>query len=79
MHVGNGHLRVSLQGMHKRSPDLQESHKCKCRKVPKSLDARKLSYYQPKIQTRTTSHRVIYSKGANGMANSDDTDQTASL
>ena len=42
-------------------------------KVPKFSDAKKLSYNLPKIQTK----RPIHQKDANGIANSEDPDQTA--
>ena len=50
-----------------------------CRKVPKFLDARKLCCNLPKIQTKRPNLRVFHQKDANGIANSEDPDQTASL
>ena len=47
------------------------------RKVPKFSDARKLCCNLPKIQTKSPNLRVFYQKDANGIANSEDPDQTA--
>ena len=49
------------------------------RKIPKFSDARKSCCYIPKIQTRRSKHRVFYQNVANGIANSEDPDQTAPL
>ena len=47
------------------------------RKVPKFLDARKLCYNLPKIQTKKPKLRVLYQNDANEISNSEDPDQTA--
>ena len=47
------------------------------RKVPKFSDARKHCCNLPKIQTKTPNLREFLRKGANGIANSEDPDQTA--
>ena len=47
------------------------------RRVPKSLDARKLCCNLPKIQTKRPIRRVFLQKDANGIATSEDPDQTA--
>ena len=47
------------------------------RKVPKFSDARKLCCSLPKIQTKRPNLSVYCQKDANGMANSEDPDQTA--
>ena len=49
------------------------------RKVPKLSDAKKLCGYQPELQTKRTTLRVFCQKDANGIANNEDPDQTASL
>ena len=49
------------------------------RKVPKFSDARKLCCNLPKIQTKRPNLWVFHSKDANGIANSEDPDQTAPL
>ena len=49
------------------------------RKVPKISDARKLCCNLPKIQTKRPNLRVFHQKDANGIANSEDSDQTAPL
>ena len=49
------------------------------RKVPKFSDARKLCCNQPKIQTKGPNLRLLHQNDANGIANSEDTDQTAPL
>ena len=51
----------------------------KYRKVPKFVDARKLRCNLPKFQTKWPNLRVFRQKGANGIANSEDPDQTAPL
>ena len=48
-------------------------------KVPKFSDARKLCCNLPKIQTKSPNLRVFCKKDANGIANSEDPDQTAPL
>ena len=48
-------------------------------KVPKFLDARKHCCNLPKFQTKRPNLREIRQKDANGMANSEDPDQTAPL
>ena len=48
-------------------------------KVPKFLDARKLCCKLPKIQTKRPNRRIFCPKDANGIANSEDPDQTAPL
>ena len=50
----------------------------KYRKVPKFFDARKLCCNLPKIQI-APSLRLFRQKDANGIANSEDPDQTAPL
>ena len=47
------------------------------RKVPKFSDARKLCCNLPKIQTNRPKLREFYQNDANGIANSEDSDQTA--
>ena len=47
------------------------------RKIPKFLDARKHCFNLPKIQTKMPNLREFHQKGANGIANSEDPDQTA--
>ena len=49
------------------------------RKVPKFLGARKLCCNLPKILTKRPKLRVFYQNEANGIANSEDPDQTALL
>ena len=49
------------------------------RKVPKFSDARKICCNVPKIQTKSPNLRVFCQKDANGIANSEDPDQTAPL
>ena len=46
------------------------------RKVPKFLEARKLCSNLPKIQTKSSNLRVFSQEDANGIANSEDPDQT---
>ena len=48
-------------------------------KVPKFSDARKHSCNLSKIQTKRPNLRVFCQNGANGIANSEDPDQTAPL
>ena len=47
------------------------------RKVPKFPDARKLWCNLPKIQTKGPNFGDVLQKDANGIANSEDPDQTA--
>ena len=49
------------------------------REIPKFSDARKLCCNVPKIQTKSQNVRVFRHKDANGIANSEDPDQTAPL
>ena len=49
------------------------------RKVPKFSDMRKLCCNLPKIQTKRPKLRVLYQNHANGIANSEEPDQTAPL
>ena len=49
------------------------------RKVSKLRDARNLCCNHPKIPTKKPNLRVFRQKGANGIANSVDPDQTAPL
>ena len=49
------------------------------RKVPKLWDATKLCCNLPKTQTKRPNLRVFRQKDANGIANSEDPDQTAPL
>ena len=50
---------------------------CEYRKIPKFRDARNLGCNLPKIQTKRPNLRVFRQKDANGIANSEDPDQTA--
>ena len=47
--------------------------------VPKFSDAKKLCCRLPKIQTKMPNLREFRQEGANGVANSEDPDQTAPL
>ena len=49
------------------------------RKVPKFSDTRKLCCNLPEIQTKRQNLRELSQKDANGIANSEDPDQTAPL
>ena len=49
------------------------------RKIPKFSDAKNLCCNLPKIQTKRPNQRVFRQNVANGMANSEDPDQTAPL
>ena len=49
------------------------------RKVPKFSDTRKLCCNLPKIQTKRQNLLIFRLKDANGIANSEDPDQTAPL
>ena len=48
-------------------------------KIPKFSDARKHCCNLPKIQTKMLNLREFHQKGENGIANSEDPDQTAPL
>ena len=48
-------------------------------KVPKFLIAKKLCCNEPEIQTKRPNLRVFHQKDVNGIANSEDTDQTVPL
>ena len=48
-------------------------------KIPNVLNTRKYCCNLPKIQTRTPNLREFHQKGANGIANNEDLDQTAPL
>ena len=50
-----------------------------CGKVPKFSDAKKLCRSLPKIETKRPNLRVFRIKDANGIANTEDPDQTAPL
>ena len=54
-------------------------HHLNNRKVPKFSDARKLCCNLPKIQIKRPKLRVSYQNDANGIAKSEDSDQTAPL
>ena len=56
-------------------PDYNKAY----RKVPKFSDARKLRCNLPKIQTKRPNLSAFRQKDANGIANSEDPDQTALL
>ena len=58
---------------------LLTKHRYVYRKVAKFLDARKLYRNLPKIQTKWPNLRVFRQKDANGIANSEDPNQTAPL
>ena len=47
--------------------------------TPKILDSRKLTCNTPKIQIKGPNLKVFIQKDANGIANSEDPDQTAPL
>ena len=49
------------------------------RKVPNFSDARKLRCNLPKIQTKRPNLSVFHKKDSNGIANSEDPDQSAPL
>ena len=53
--------------------------KLKYRKVPKFSDTRNFCRNLPKIETKRLNLRVFRQKDANGIANSEDPDQTAPL
>ena len=57
----------------------QETGQTTHRKVPKFSDARKLCCNLSKIQTNKLNFRVFHQKDADGIANSEDHDQTAPL
>ena len=52
---------------------------CTYRKIPKSSDAKNPCCNLLKIQTKRANLRVFCQKDANGIANSEDPDQTAPL
>ena len=52
-------------------------YKSNYRKFPKFLDARKIFCNLPKIQIKRPKLRLFYQNYANGIANSEDPDQTA--
>ena len=52
---------------------------CDYRKVPKFSDTRNFCCNLPKIQTKRQNFRIFRQKDTNGMANSEDPDQTAPL
>ena len=63
-------------------PCLAQIDQCSCRdyrKVPKFLDTRKLCCNLPKIQTERQNLKNFCQNDANGIANSEDPDQTAPL
>ena len=62
-----------------RSTHFKLTRTYKYRKVPKFSDARKLRCNLPKIQTKRPNLRVFLQKDANGVANSEDPDQTAPI
>ena len=55
------------------------AEKWQYRKVPKFTDARKLCCNLPKIQTKRPNLRVFGQNDTNGIANSEDPDQTAPI
>ena len=55
-----------------------DQHEAYC-KVPKISDAKNLCCNLPKIQTKRSNLRVFCQNDANGIANSEDPDQTAPL
>ena len=59
--------------------DRTTSYSSLYRNVSKFWGARKHCFNQPKIQTKRPNCRVFYQKDANGIANSEDPDQTAPL
>ena len=63
--------------LHRNIPAKSNQHLC-YRKVPKFSDARKHCNLA-KIQTKTPNHREFHQKGVNGIANKEDSDQTAPL
>ena len=60
-------------------PMPEKSRKLTYRKIPKFSDARNFCCNLPKIQTKRQNLRVFRQKDANGIANSEDPDQTAPL
>ena len=54
-------------------------HTYSYRKVPKFSDARKLCCNLPKIEPKSPNLRLFSQEDANGIANSEDHDQTAPL
>ena len=65
--------------LHRKFQKYQNSRNQRYRKVPKFSDARKRRCNLPKIQTKRPNLRVFLQKDANGVANSEDPDQTAPL
>ena len=61
------------------SPDMRGDRTGRYCKVPKFSDARKLCCNLSKIQTKSPILRVFSQEDANGIANSEDPDQTAPL
>ena len=55
------------------------SYKMCYRKIPKTLDFRKLCCNLPNIQKKRPNLRVFHQKGANRIANNEAPDQTAPL
>ena len=53
--------------------------KCKYRKGPKFSDVRKFCCNLPTVQEKRPNLRVFHQKDADGIANSEDPDQTAPL
>ena len=71
---------VSSPRKHKQRKAMKKSLKTvRYCKVPKFLDARKLCCNLPKIQTKRPNLREFRQKDTNGIANSEDPDQTAPL
>ena len=62
---------------------MSKEHQPKCKnaycKVPKFSEAQNLCCNLPKIETKSTILRVLFKNDANGIANSEDPDQTAVL
>ena len=58
---------------------VDKGHIWSYRKVPKFSDARKLCCNLPKIQTKSPHLMEFSQEDANGIANSEDPDQTAPL
>ena len=54
-------------------------HYLEYHEVPKFSDTKKLCYNLPKIHIKRPNHRVFCQNDANGIANSEDPDQTAPL
>ena len=56
---------------------MSQKKKSYYRKVPKFSDTRKLCCELPKMQTKRPNHRIFCPWDVNGIANSEDPDQTA--